>query len=447
MNRLLNRLTRSFLWSTRLKRLLVIQFILLSIVNLFSAPTYDEWGHLPSGIIHLQFSDYRPYKVNPPLVRTVAAVPVWLLGGGFDGRNPVSSFETRSEWPLAREFFRQNGLWVFVYFWVGREILVVFALWGTCLVYSIAQRHLGGFPARIASTLWVFSPLVLAFGALVVPDIPATVVGLWATDRFTRWLKISSFRNLSWAAVATGGAMLTKSTWIILPVIFLLLTLIDRCCRARRRPWKQEVSQLLAGTLLIWFVVQAGYEFQGMLRPLGQFEFHSETLTDKHSEHAVSLSSRNAFSYHSTGNRFDDSWLRWVPSPLPAAYLEGIDVQMVDFDAGFDSYLMGIRQKGGWWYYYLVGLFLKQSIFIWVMVPLSVLAAVQWTRKKRTDGRPYWLLLLSVPGCCVLVLVSAQTGFNHHLRYVFPFLPIFYLFVSIAGKGTLKRWAAVLTAC
>jgi hypothetical protein len=44
-------------------------------------------------------------------------------------------------------------------------------------------------------------------------------------------------------------------------------------------------------------------------------------------------------------------------------------------------------------------------------------------------------LVLLAPGVCVLALVSSQTGFNHHFRYVLPALPFFFVWI-----GKLGRW-------
>jgi hypothetical protein len=440
------RFTRLFLSLTKLKRLLILQFILLTLINLFSAPAFDEWGHLPSGLYHIQFSDYWPYQVNPPLVRLIAAFPAWLAGGGFDYVHPIVNWEVRSEWRLAEDFFQEHGLNSLFYFWIGREVLLFFPLFGTYLIHSIARQYSGVAAARIATCLWVFSPLVLAFGSLLVPDIPATVLGLWAVDRFVRWLKETSTRNISMAAVATGLAMLTKSTWVILPVAFLLIAGIDRWRSKSWHAWRRDGRHLCSAAVITWFVIHAGYEFQGVLQPLGQFEFHSEALGGNRAEQCQSPGAQDSAPQLKTGNRFRGSVFGWIPSPLPAAYLKGIDLQKLDFEAGFDSYLFGVRQNGGWWYYYLVGLFLKQSLFLWIMLPIAFFSALRRWRRKQGRSDFYWLALIGVPGCFVLILVSSQTGFNHHLRYVFAFLPILFLFCAQAGRGPYRQFGMTLAA-
>lgn len=428
------RINQVFFWVTTLKRLLVIQLVLLTITNLLSAPAWDEWGHLPSGLYHIQFSEYRPYQVNPPLIRTIAAIPVWLVGGGYDCYAPVTEIARRSEGVLAQKFFNQHGLWTFVYFWIARQVLLFFPLFGTYLIYSIAKDNLGQTSARIAASLWVFSPLVLAFGSLMVPDIPMTVLGLWATKRFMVWLDNRTINHVTIAAVVLGLALLSKSTWIILPIFFLAILLFHNLFISRSHTWRRDMHQLFLFSIISWLVLHAGYEFQGIGKPLGCFRFYSDTLKGSCQAEGESIVGNPP--PLSSGNRFQNTLIGRLPCPIPAAYLEGIDLQKLDFDQGFDSYLLGIRKNGGWWYYYLVGLFLKQSIFLWLVLLLALFAGATQFRKRGSNTFIHnrrWLILLFLPGCSVLILVSSQTGFNHHLRYAFPILPVLFLTAAMSG--------------
>ena len=51
------------------------------------SPTLNEPGHLVAGLINWQFGRFNVYKVNPPLVRKVAALPVLFAGPKTDWRN------------------------------------------------------------------------------------------------------------------------------------------------------------------------------------------------------------------------------------------------------------------------------------------------------------------------------------------------------------------------
>ncbi len=57
-----------------------VHVALLAYAAFRDSPTYDEAVHLPAGVSHWQFGRYELYRVNPPLVRMVAALPVLAAG-------------------------------------------------------------------------------------------------------------------------------------------------------------------------------------------------------------------------------------------------------------------------------------------------------------------------------------------------------------------------------
>ena len=64
--------------------LLFIHTFLLGWVAYVSSPNLDEPGHLASGISHWEFGRFELYRVNPPLVRMVAAIPILLTNAQTD---------------------------------------------------------------------------------------------------------------------------------------------------------------------------------------------------------------------------------------------------------------------------------------------------------------------------------------------------------------------------
>ncbi|MGC8644247.1 MAG: hypothetical protein ACP5XB_30675, partial [Isosphaeraceae bacterium] len=134
-----------------------------------------------------------------------------------------------------------------------------------------------------------------------------------------------------------------------------------------------------------------------------------------------------------TANRFAGWPLAGLPVPLPEDYVYGIDLQRVDFEArAMPSYLRGEWQLGGWWYYYLYALMIKTPVGTLVLVLLALYATTA-LRDHRGGRWPEAFLLC--PAVFVLFLVSSQTGFNHHIRYVLPALPFLYIWVSKLGRA------------
>ena len=74
--------------------LLACHALLIAYGSCKNSPARDEVGHLTAGLSHLELGKFDLYRVNPPLVRSIAAIPVLLspakrnwtryLGGHFD---------------------------------------------------------------------------------------------------------------------------------------------------------------------------------------------------------------------------------------------------------------------------------------------------------------------------------------------------------------------------
>ncbi|GIX00298.1 MAG: glycosyl transferase [Pirellulaceae bacterium] len=417
-------------WTSRaaLMGLTSLQAICLLAVAWGTGPGWDEWGHLPSGLYQLQYGDPTPYCVNPPLTRLIGAAPVWLAGGGIDYEPLPRSPGFRPEGPLGWLYIVQHGERAFTWMSVARTAVIPIALFGTYLIWMVGTRLFDERTGRIAAALWAFSPTVLTFGASITPDATAAVFGLLAAWRFYVWLRIGTINTAWWLGIATGLAMLSKATWLILPPMMALMTIGYGVICPRRWQWSQRWKQGAGIAAVCWVVIHAAYEFQGTLVPLEKFEFVSDLLRGDDSSASQSSSS---------GNRFRGTWLGRLPSPLPAAYLRGIDIQKSDFEGRMQSYFFGQWRDGGWWYYYLVGLWLKEPVALWLMV---VIGLIEWGKQRFRLGNRTRLVargIVLTPGIALLAFVSSQTGFNHHLRYVLPFLPCFYLLIA-AGVASLR---------
>ncbi len=58
---------------------------------------FDEVGHLAAGVSHWQLGRFGLYRVNPPLVRTVAAMPAPVAGPAADWNGYAKPVGERSD--------------------------------------------------------------------------------------------------------------------------------------------------------------------------------------------------------------------------------------------------------------------------------------------------------------------------------------------------------------
>ncbi len=394
----------------------------------------DESAHLVAGISHWTTGTYSMYRVNPPLARMSAVIPVFLLHPNTRAIQPVLGPAKRAEFYCANPFALDNAERYLDIVFLARLAGILWSCLGGWLVFRWASDLYSCRAGLMGLVLWCFDPNILANAQMVTPDVPAAVAGFAATYYFWRYLRRPSWTAALVTGLVLGIAELTKFTLLYFYALWPLLWLLQIWKSGRDKkssiPFWGQARQCLALVAVSVLVINLGYEFQDTGKPLGKYVFGSRMLGGEPPPDAA----------YGIGpvNRFQDSWLGSIPVPLPGEFLAGIDRQKVDFELGWWSYLRGQWKRGGWWYYYLYALIVK--------MPLGVLALTVWGLMLALLGYPHRGGLVDecfvwLPVLVVLVLVSSQMGFNHHLRYVLPIFPFLILGASRLGCFlSLQHW-------
>lgn len=407
-------------WSIFLFLILSFHAILLLYSLNKNFVVLDEVGHIPAGVSHWQLKGFGLYRVNPPLGRMLAAVPVMAAGPATEYKNFDVRPGKRSDWAVGRDFAQVNSGRYLELVRLARISGVLWSLGGALLIFRWGRELYGPAGGAIGATIWCFDPSVLAFSQVVTPDIPAATSALMAAFAFRRYLRSCSWRDAALAGGLLGVAQLTKFSLILLYGIWPLLWFAQLISYrndpiGRLRRWRRSFSQLLFIFIISLDIINLGYLFEGTCQLLGNFDFVSQSL-------------RGANDQSWTNNRFRGSFLGSVPVPLPAEYVQGIDAQKKDFESGFPSYLHGVWRNRGWYYYYLYALAVKEPLGTWILVLWSIALTLIHHRSAARDIQESMLLL---PALVILFVVSSQDGFNHHMRYILPAFP----FLAIAcGK-------------
>lgn len=413
--------------------LLIQHLLMVAWAGWVKSPVFDEFPHLAAGLSHLKYGEFSLYRVNPPLVRAIAAIPVALVEHETDWaegwpRDPKS----RPEFMLGQRFARANRERSFWLFTLARWACLPFMLLGGWVCFAWGKELYGTASGVTALVLWCFCPNLIGWGATICPDAPAAATGLLAAYLYHRWLRDPSLSRAALAGLALGFALLTKTTWIILPPLWLLLYPYLRPGNVSRRRSLGQLALLLG---LSWYTLCAGYGFQGAFRSLHAYTF-------------VSTSLNGGAAPGEFGNRFRGTFLGELPVPLPEDYVMGIDIQRSEFEKGKWSYLRGEQRFGGWWYWYLYALGVKTPVG---SLALLILAIGTWWWLPTRWNRWRDELPVLVPAIALLLLVSSQTGFNRYLRYALPAVPFLYVFASrfaqiIARDGIVILGLKVLSA-
>ena len=392
--------------------ILGVHVLLLAWSAMVHSPTNGEVPALAAGIYHWQEGRFDLFRVNPPLVRMVAAIPVLLCAPKTDWSLNHDLLASRDEFPVGIEFIRLNGEYSFHYFTLARLACIPFSLLGAVVCFLWAKELYGPSSGFVALILWCFSPTILGHASTIGPDAHAAACGVSACYLFWHWLKSPSVSQTFFTGLALGLAELTKSTWIVLFPLWTLLWFLWRMVRKEPKPSPTGLCTIL---LIGIFCINIGYGGERMFQPLGQFRFISTALGGPTSETNTKMKGKN---------RFSGTPLESLPVPLPQNYVLGIDIQRSDFEFQSKNYLLGQWKFGGWWYYYLVAFFVKEPIALTILLSSST---VLLFRRFKFDE-----VVLPAPGIVVFLLVSSQTGMNQHYRYALGMLPFLFVFASKA---------------
>ena len=430
--------------------LLVTHAALLAWQAVADSPMVDEPAQLIAGISHLESGRFDLFRVNPPLTRVMAAAPVLLFApSAIDWSLYYVTPHSRQEFKLGSDWLQREGPAAQPKIIVARMACIALSLLAGLLIFLWSTKLYGARAGLLSCALWCFCPNALAYGHLLTSDMGAAAAGVAAQIAFAQWLTSSTWRNAIVAGAALALALLTKFTWLVLLLLWPVLWLVVRA--ATRFGWRElRVQAAMHGVTigLSLCLVNLFYGFQGFARPLGQFEFLSNTLAGRADAAFLPVGDEAGLHpFRPTGNRFDTSLWGRVPVLLPADYLLGIDYIKHEFDKKMESYLNGEKKLGGWWYYYIECFLLKTPLPTLALWVAAVATTIRWKPHGRSAVDE---LLLLVTPAVVVIIVSAQTGFNHHFRYVFPAVPLLYVFTSriamVSGKWSIVVIIAATTS-
>ncbi len=460
----------------------VLALILLLISGMLHSPTLDEPGHLASGCLCVEFGIFDLYEVNPPLVKSIAALPVTYCNPRYDWKALSNAPGVRCEWTVGRHFVSANGAQSFRYFTIARWALLSIWCLGCVVVHKWATL-LGGPTAGFAAILlWCFSIEVHAWTPTLSADSSFASLAVMSTWLFRKWLVSTNERDAMLLGFSLGLTVLAKSSGVLLFLVFPACIVFH----VYRISWHVFRQWMLCVVIAI-LILNCGYRFDRTCQKLGDFRFFSRSLAGPKADGSSRLRIESEL-----GNKFTHSLLSNVPVPIPASFLEGIDLQKYDFESVNWSYLRHTQKFGVWWHSYLQPLLVKTPVgtlglfFItcgwafwrieWPEILSRAKRAFTWDKKESGSFSPTLLtsggevryedlcncspvnrqkgkvdraepvlhenLVLLAPAVCLFILVGSQIGLNRYLRYVLPCYPFIMIWMSqiFAENSGFPEW-------
>ena len=420
-------------------------------------PTIDEVNHLPAGITYWQTGSFKLYHHNPPLAKLWAAWPVRRAAMGLLYQMPDWAIESPAPSAGGTVFLalhRENYLDLFA---VPRLMMPAFSILGGLVVFAWSRRLWGAWGGLLSLSLWCLCPNVLAHARLVTSDVAGAAMGVASTYAFWRYHKAPTWTRAGLVGIMLGLAQLTKFSLLLLYAIWPVLWLVEFASVAGRLDWTKRLRNgTIHGAAVVAIsviVIDLGYRFEGVGRPLGSFDFASRSfLTREGNAHKSSPNEIVDISWRHRVNRFRGTWMGRMPSPLPAHYLIGFDEQRVEADglprswfkpdsdpsevSGYPVYLDGVIRRTGWRSYYLLAILYKTPEGTLALLGLAAIVAI--SRRSSRASLPDELAV-ATPILAFLGAMSFLTDINLGLRYVLPISPFLFIFA-----GRLPRWASSL---
>lgn len=411
--------------------LIAIHFFLVGWCAFRNSFSWTETGLLPAGILDWRYASFDVFRVNPPLVRMWASLPVLAFDPDIPFKGVSVDPRRRAEWDVARSMIDTNGQTAWMWLTVARLWCLPFVWAGMWVAWRWSSQLFGRSAGIGCILLWTFSPLMIGYDCLISGDAQAACMGLVTLYVFRQWVGDVRLETSYILGTIAGLTVLTKTSWMallgLLPLLWVLIRISEffgawysgQQRRIAVRGMIRETGLAIGSMGVCLLVINLAYGFDGSFKRLDSFEFISKALTADEG-----WQTNNYF-----GNRFADSWLGLLPVPLPEDMVIGMDLQKWDFDRERWSYFQGEWRNHGWWYYYLYALAVKAPLGFWLLLLMAVVSSVH-KKLWRTPWRD--LIILLLPIVIILSAASAETGLNRHVRYVLPIVPLSFVLVSPA---------------
>ncbi|WP_442509466.1 ArnT family glycosyltransferase [Novipirellula sp. SH528] len=396
---------------------LVIQLVCVATHAIRSSPTNDEFGHFFAGIRYWEQGDTRIFNVNPPLVRSIAAIPA-VIGWDHPVVTPLKGFEIRTARPeiqAGRRMFSEMPNEFHFYLVLGRLLVGMFGLMGTMAIFGWGRQLVGDWGAVVAASFWAIQPQIIAHGSLITNDVPVAACMTLAAWLFCRWCESPSISRALLGGAGLGLASVCKFTALLLWPIFLVFAVYEIW---RHRSLVRLYHAIIA-IIVAFVVVGIPYGFAGIGRPIKSFDL----VTDYRGPDQILDPTWQ--------NRFGDRWVGYLPSPLPEEYVVGIDRQQSDFVNGLPSYAAGQRSKHGWWWFYLYSMAVKLPTGTWLAIAVAMFYWVSGEAKITRDR-----LMVMLIAIAIIDITAMKSGFAQQHRYILPLYPFLFLWVATP----LERW-------
>ncbi|OGF63270.1 hypothetical protein A2926_03595 [Candidatus Giovannonibacteria bacterium RIFCSPLOWO2_01_FULL_44_40] len=425
--------------------------------------TFDEVAHIGAGYTYLKYKDGRLNPEHPPLLKSLAALPLLLLSAS--GRikenitaQPFWTIENVNDrqWATGNYLLYEAGNdadppanWRAgqILFWARLPMILLTIIFSWILFLWVKNRY-GNGVGLLTLFFFVTSPTFLAHGRYVTTDTGAAFGFFLGIIFFLKFLEKRNLKSALWLGVALGLVLLSKFSLVLLLPIYLILGFFWLFLgRGENNPSPQPpplrgggkgvgllqfLSALIFSGLIALALIYTAYAWQIWNYP------HDQQIKDARYILA-------GYQYQSWAKL--DFWLtEHKPTRPLGLYLQGFLMVARRTAGGNTAYFMGEVSSKGWWSYFPTLALTKEQLGFYILVILALFLGLKSAPYITSPPNPLSFVRRGgkeVSSAIIFIVFywvsSILNPLNIGVRHVLPTFPFLYFLVAkslISGRPT-----------
>jgi hypothetical protein len=362
--------------------------------------TFDEPLHIAAGLEEWRDGRFEQVSDHPPLGHLLPTLPIAHGDWTITFYDPTKVFRVQSITPDPVTLANRT-----------RPVNVMLGVLLGVLLWVTTRRFFSVVAANAATSLFAFSPSLIAHFSLVTTDGICTLMVFATAVQVLRWRSNPSRAQTILLGVVLGLLLLAKLSTPPIFCLTLVLILVLKPDRwdwsPRQWNWRAAVLATCTAMLVVW----AGYFF------------HVSRLTIGDGKVYLSFPNRESVVRDSIGRRF-----KFMRAPLqkhvelliPAGeYVEAVAEIFQRNENGHKAFLDGRISKNPSVAFYIVEALLKWPPVVWLLFLCSVVL-VLW---RKLDLPADLCVMLLYPTCFLVSVILARiTMGERHLLPIYPFV-------------------------
>ncbi|HEY6183150.1 MAG TPA: glycosyltransferase family 39 protein [Terriglobales bacterium] len=399
--------------------LLLVLAIELVVPARRQSAAYDEGCHTLAGYSYWSRADFGMNPEHPPAMKLWVTLPLLGMPLKYPPPAAIPFFKVEC-FTGGRDFVYSNGPTADAILFRSRIAAAFLTLLAALLTFAVACEMFGSAAGLLALLLFVFEPTLIAHGSLITTDMGITLFLLAAVYAFYRYAKKPSPVRLLLLGLATGLALATKFSAVLLWPMLALLALGEvvrnstdskLAVGGRAKHALRLGRALLVVAVISFAVLWTFYGYRFVARPSGK------ALTPPLNAYVKGLHQPTT-----------EKLLMGIASHhlLPEAYIYGLADVFITPNY-MTSYIFGNLYRHGRWFYFPGALLIKLTLgFLALLLLIPVAIAFHAEQRWRE-----FLFLLVPPA--IYLAAAMRSNFNIGVRHILPIYPFLIILVGFAA--------------